>query len=52
MAFLGIAPLGSFVVGSLAHYVGVQPTLLGCGVTTVVVGLLARNRQRQPSRDG
>lgn len=52
MAFLGIAPLGSFAVGSLAHYFGVQPTLIGCGVTTVVVGLLARKFQRQPSRDG
>jgi MFS family permease len=46
MAFLGIAPLGSFAVGSLAHYVGVQPTLIGCGVTTVLVGLLARRLQR------
>lgn len=46
MAFLGIAPLGSFAVGSLAHYVGVQPTLIGCGVTTVLVGLLARKLQR------
>jgi MFS family permease len=52
MAFLGIAPLGSFAVGSLAHAFGVQPTLVGCGVTTVVVGLLARKFQRQPSRDG
>ncbi len=52
MAFLGIAPLGSFAVGSLAHYAGVQPTLIGCGITTVLVGILARNRQRQPSRDG
>jgi hypothetical protein len=46
MAFLGIAPLGSFVVGHLAHYVGVQPTLLGCGMATVLVGLLAQRRLR------
>jgi MFS family permease len=52
MSFLGIAPLGSFTVGTLAHYAGVQPTLIGCGLATVAVGLLARNRQRQPSRDG
>lgn len=42
MAFLGIAPLGSFAVGQLAHAVGVRPTLLGCGIATVLVGLLAR----------
>jgi MFS family permease len=42
MAFLGIAPLGSFVVGSLAHYAGVQPILLGCGVATVIIGFVAR----------
>jgi MFS family permease len=44
MAFLGIAPLGSFAVGHLAHYVGVQPTLLGCGIATILVGLVARRR--------
>ncbi|HZV55214.1 MAG TPA: MFS transporter [Rhodocyclaceae bacterium] len=44
MAFLGVAPLGSFAVGHLAHYVGVQPTLLGCGIATVLVGLMARHR--------
>jgi MFS family permease len=46
MAFLGIAPLGSFAVGHLAHYVGVQPALLGCGIATVLVGLLAQRRLR------
>jgi len=45
MAFLGIAPLGSFAVGTLAHYAGVQPTLLGCGIATTVIGLLARGRK-------
>ncbi len=40
MAFLGIAPLGSLVVGSLAHGIGVRPTLLLCGVLTIAVGLL------------
>lgn len=52
MSFLGIAPLGSFTVGSLAHYAGVQPTLIGCGIATVAVGFLARSRQRQPSHHG
>jgi MFS family permease len=46
MAFLGIAPLGSFAVGHLAHYVGVQPALLGCGIATVLVGLMAQRRLR------
>jgi len=46
MAFLGIAPLGSLTVGSLAHTVGVPHTLLGCGLITVAVGLLARRRLR------
>jgi MFS family permease len=44
MAFLGIAPLGSFSVGHLAHIVGVQPALLACGIGSVVVGLAARRR--------
>jgi len=42
MAFLGIAPLGSFAVGHLAHVIGVQPALLACGIGTVIVGLVAR----------
>jgi len=46
MAFLGIAPLGSFTVGSLAHVAGVQPVLLACGLATVAIGLLARGRRR------
>ena len=42
MAFLGIAPLGSLAVGNLAHFVGVQPALLACGVGIFIVGLVAR----------
>ena len=44
MAFLGVAPLGSFVVGSLAHAVGVRPTLVLCGLLTVAAGLYYRGR--------
>jgi MFS family permease len=44
MAFLGVAPLGSFVVGSLAHAVGVRPTLVLCGLLTVAAGLYYRRR--------
>jgi len=46
MAFLGIAPLGAISVGWLAHEVGVRPTLFGCGVATVLLGLIARRRAR------
>jgi MFS family permease len=46
MAFLGIAPLGSFTIGHLAHYVGVQPALFGCGIATFLIGLLVRHRQQ------
>jgi len=42
MAFLGIAPLGSFTVGHLADLVGVQPVLFVCGIGTLAVGLAAR----------
>ena len=44
MAFLGIAPLGSFTVGSLAHTFGVRPTLVACGLLTIAAGLAYRRR--------
>jgi predicted MFS family arabinose efflux permease len=44
MAFLGIAPLGSFTVGHLAHWVGVQPVLFICGLATLAVGIVGRRR--------
>jgi len=52
MAFLGIAPLGSFIVGSVAHQVGIRPTLAACGLLTLVTGLVyrwhSRNSQNSP----
>lgn len=42
MSFLGIAPLGSFLVGSIAHLIGVRPTLAACGLLTVAIGLIYR----------
>lgn len=45
-AFLGIAPLGALAIGHLAHAFGIRPTLLGCGMATVLAGLLARRRSR------
>jgi MFS family permease len=44
MAFLGIAPLGSFSVGHLAHWFGVQPVLFVCGLGTLAVGIVGRRR--------
>ena len=49
MAFLGVAPLGSFAVGSLAHAFGVRPTLVACGVLTVAAGLAYRRSLRLPA---
>lgn len=39
MAFLGVAPLGSFMVGSIAHSFGIRPTLVACGLLTLMAGL-------------
>ncbi|WP_374243891.1 MFS transporter [Zoogloea sp.] len=46
MAFLGLAPIGSFAVGSAAHAFGVRPTLLACGLATCVAGLVYRRGRR------
>ncbi|HET7775165.1 MAG TPA: MFS transporter [Azospira sp.] len=47
MAFLGIAPLGSLMVGSIVHQVGIRPTLVGCGLLTLVAGLAYRHLPRR-----
>lgn len=39
MAFLGVTPLGSLAVGSLAHLAGIRPTLFACGLVTLLAGL-------------
>lgn len=41
-AFMGIAPLGSLAVGSLAHSFGIRPTLVACGLLTLAAGLAYR----------
>lgn len=46
MAFLGLAPLGSFAVGSLAHAFGVRSTLVACGLASCMAGLAYRRGQR------
>jgi predicted MFS family arabinose efflux permease len=50
MAFLGVAPLGSLAVGSLAHAVGVRPALVACGILTVLAGLVHVYRRRAHPR--
>ena len=42
MAFLGIAPLGSFTVGSIAHALSIRWTLLACGLLTLLAGIAFR----------
>ncbi len=44
MAFLGVAPLGSLVVGGLADVAGVRPALFLCGALTLLAGLIHLNR--------
>jgi MFS family permease len=44
MAFLGIAPLGSFTVGHLVHWFGVQQVLFFCGLGAIAVGIVTRRR--------
>ena len=47
MSFLGIAPLGSLAVGSVAQVVGVPLTLTGCGLATMAVGAVAYRHWRR-----
>ncbi len=47
MAFLGVAPLGSLAVGSLAHTAGIRPTLFLCGVLAMAAGLIRFQRLRR-----
>ena len=44
MAFMGIAPLGSLAVGSLASGIGIRPALFLCGVLTIATGLIHNYR--------
>ncbi|HJW24147.1 MAG TPA: MFS transporter [Rhodocyclaceae bacterium] len=50
MAFLGIAPLGSFTVGTVAHGIGIRPTLIACGLLTLAAGLVYRFVSGIPAR--
>lgn len=51
VAFLGIAPLGSLAMGSLAHAIGIRPTLAVFGALTVVAGLAHRPAPHEAARD-
>lgn len=46
-AFMGIAPLGSFAVGSIAHGLGIRVTLVACGLATLAAGLIYGAAPRQ-----
>lgn len=39
MAFLGVSPFGSLVAGFMARHIGVQPTLLVCGIICMAGGV-------------
>jgi len=54
LSFLGIAPLGSLVMGSLAEHIGIRPTLVAFGLTLVVAGLVHRRAlgRRHAARPG
>lgn len=45
-AFLGIAPIGSLMVGLVSAVIQVRPTLLACGLLAVVTSLLYRRHMR------
>lgn len=47
MAFLGVAPLGSFAVGSFGHVLGIRATLAACGVASLACGLVYRHAARR-----
>jgi predicted MFS family arabinose efflux permease len=54
MAFLGIAPIGSFVGGAVSEQVGVQWTVFGCGLALACAGIwfgLGRGPWRQAVRE-
>ena len=42
LSFLGIAPIGSLAMGTLAEHLGIRPTLVVFGLGLVVVGLMHR----------
>lgn len=51
-AFLGVAPIGSLIVGSIAAVIGVRPTLLGCSTLAIVLGAIHMQALRQPPQTG
>lgn len=49
MAFLGVAPLGSLTVGTVASMAGIRPTLAVCGLLIFAGALYCRSRVRSRS---
>ena len=50
-AFLGVAPIGSLIVGSVAEQVGVRPTLFICGLVALSLGISHLRQLQQEQRD-
>ncbi len=40
VTFIGIAPLGNLLAGALAHWLGVQTTVVACGAVCALCGLV------------
>lgn len=40
MAFFGMQPLGSLLVGGVSHYIGVAATLIGQGIAAIFIAVL------------
>ena len=51
MAFLGVAPLGSLVLGSLAHACGIRRTLAAAGALMLVAGVVYRQVALRTGRE-
>jgi MFS family permease len=51
MAFFGMQPVGSLLIGSLSHYIGTANTILAEGFTTILIAFIfmpfLRNRELQ-----
>ena len=52
LSFLGIAPLGSLAMGSLAEHLGIRPTLMVFGMLLVVAGLAHGRALRRRHQEG
>jgi len=49
-AFMGIAPLGSLVVGAIGETFGVRPTLFACGLLALALGITNLRQLKSSAR--